>query len=34
MLRRHPKLWCDFAFRSEHAHQGKVDPAWRAALLE
>lgn len=34
MLRRHPKLWCDLAFRSEHATSGRVDPAWRAAFLE
>jgi predicted TIM-barrel fold metal-dependent hydrolase len=31
-LRRHPRLWCDLAFRSEHAGDGKVDPAWRAAF--
>jgi hypothetical protein len=34
MLRRHPKLWCDLAFRSDHATNGKVDPAWRALFLE
>lgn len=38
MLRRHKNLWCDLAFRSEHATVGpggaKVDPAWRAAFLE
>ncbi len=34
MLRRHPNLWCDLAFRSDHASNGKVDPAWRAAFLE
>lgn len=34
MLRRHPRLWCDLAFRSEHASNGKVDPGWRAAFLE
>lgn len=34
MLRRHKNLWCDLAFRSEHASGGKVDPAWRAAFLE
>jgi predicted TIM-barrel fold metal-dependent hydrolase len=34
MLRRHRNLWCDLAFRSEHASGGKVDPAWRAAFLE
>ncbi len=34
MLRRHRNLWCDLAFRSDHAGNGKVDPAWRAAFLE
>ena len=34
MLRRHKNLWCDLAFRSDHAAGGKVDPAWREAFLE
>jgi predicted TIM-barrel fold metal-dependent hydrolase len=38
MLRKHRNLWCDLAFRSDHAsvsgEQGRVDPAWRAAFLE
>jgi hypothetical protein len=34
MLRRHKNLWCDLAFRSDHASAGKVDGAWRAAFLE
>lgn len=34
MLRRHASLWCDMAFRTDHASGGKVDPAWRAAFLE
>lgn len=34
MLRRHPRLWCDLAFRSDQASGGKVDPAWREAFLE
>ncbi|MEN9628581.1 MAG: hypothetical protein RJA10_1808 [Pseudomonadota bacterium] len=33
-LRRHPRLWCDLAFRGDHANGGKVDPAWREAFLE
>ncbi|MBL8333823.1 MAG: hypothetical protein JNM08_11995 [Rubrivivax sp.] len=33
-LRRHPRLWCDLAYRSEHASGGKVDAAWRAAFEE
>ena len=34
MLRRHPQLWCDLAFRSDHATAGKVEAGWRAAFLE
>jgi hypothetical protein len=34
MLRQHKNLWCDLAFRSDHASNGKVDPAWRAAFME
>jgi hypothetical protein len=34
VLRRHPNLWCDLAFRSDHAAGGKLDPEWRALLLE
>jgi hypothetical protein len=34
MLRQFPRLWCDLAFRSDHATGGKVDAAWRAAFLE
>ena len=38
MLRRHRNLWCDLAFRSDHAlvdgQGGKVEPAWREAFLE
>ena len=34
MLRQHKNLWCDLAFRSDHAVNGKVDPAWRAAFME
>jgi hypothetical protein len=34
MLRQHRNLWCDLAFRSEHASGGKVDAGWRAAFLE
>ena len=34
MLRRHPQLWCDLAYRSEHAAGARVDPAWRAAFDE
>lgn len=34
MLRRHRNLWCDLAFRTDHAPGGKLDPGWRAAFLE
>ena len=34
MLRRHRNLWCDLAFRNDHAPGGKVDPEWRAAFIE
>ena len=34
VLRRHPRLWCDLAFRGDHATQGQVDPAWREAFTE
>jgi hypothetical protein len=33
MLERHKKLWCDLAFRTDHASGGKVDPAWRALFM-
>lgn len=33
MLRRHPTLCCDLAFRSDHASDGRVEPAWRALFL-
>jgi hypothetical protein len=34
VLRRHPRLWCDLAFRGDHASANLVDPAWRAAFEE
>ena len=33
-LRRHPRLWCDLAFRGDHASGSQVDAAWRAAFDE
>ena len=30
MLEKHPNLWTDLAFRSEHAHGGRVDDNWRS----
>jgi len=34
MLRRHRNLWCDLAFRTDHANGGKVDAEWRKAFEE
>ena len=34
MLRKHPNLWADLAFRTDHAAGGKVVPEWREAFLE
>jgi hypothetical protein len=33
MLAKHADLWCDLAFRTDHASGGKVDPEWRKAFL-
>ena len=34
LLRRYSTLWCDLAFRNDHASGGRVDPDWRAAFIE
>ena len=34
MLRKYRNLWCDLAFRTDHAPGGKLDPGWRAAFIE
>ena len=34
VLRRHPRLWCDLAFRGDHATGSQVDAAWREAFDE
>jgi len=34
MLRRHSNLWCDLAFRTDHAPGGELDPEWRALFVE
>ncbi|WP_421998957.1 amidohydrolase family protein [Reyranella sp.] len=34
MLRKYPTLWCDLAFLTAHASDGKVAPGWREAFLE
>ena len=33
VLRRHPRLSCDLAFRGDHAMGSKVEPLWREAFL-
>ena len=33
LLDRYPKLWCDLAFRSDHATMGRVDAGWRETFL-
>ncbi len=34
MLRKYPLLAVDLAYRSDHAPGGRLDPAWRAVMLE
>jgi len=34
MLRKHRNLWCDLAFRTDHAARGKIDQEWRKLFLE
>ena len=34
VLRRHPRLWCDLAYRTDHARGDQLDPAWREAFDE
>jgi len=34
MLRKHPNLWADLAFRTDHAAGGKVAVEWREAFIE
>lgn len=34
MLKKHPRLWADLAFRSEHGGGGAVPAEWRALFLE
>jgi hypothetical protein len=34
MLRKHPNLWADLAFRTDHASGGRPTPEWREAFLE
>ena len=34
MLRKHPKLWADLAYRTDYAPGGKPLPEWRETFLE
>ena len=34
MLEKHRNLWCDLAFRTDHASDDKVDAAWRPVFLQ
>ncbi len=34
LLRKHPLLVVDLAYRSDHAPGGRLDPAWRAVMVE
>jgi predicted TIM-barrel fold metal-dependent hydrolase len=33
MLAKHSNVWCDLAFRTDHASGGKVDADWRKVFL-
>ena len=34
MLLKHRNLWCDLAWRTDHAPEGRLNPAWRPLFLE
>ena len=34
LLRKYPRLWADLAFRTDHAPEGQLDPAWKTLFLE
>jgi hypothetical protein len=34
MLKKHKNLWCDLAFRTDHASGGKLDAEWRKVFME
>jgi hypothetical protein len=34
MLQKYPNLWCDLAFRSDHAPGGQPDPIWKQLFLD
>lgn len=33
MLAQFPTLWCDLAYRSDHATMGRIDPNWRKVFM-
>jgi hypothetical protein len=34
MLRKYPTLWCDLAFRTDHAPGGDLEPEWRQLFID
>ncbi len=34
LLMKHRNLWCDLAYRTDHAPEGKLNPEWRKVFLE
>ena len=34
LLLKHKNLWCDLAWRQDHAPEGKLNPDWRKVFLE
>ena len=34
MLLKHKNLWCDLAWRQDHAPEGKLNPEWRPLFME
>jgi predicted TIM-barrel fold metal-dependent hydrolase len=34
MLLKHKNLWCDLAWRQDHAPEGRLNPEWRPLFLE
>jgi hypothetical protein len=34
MLAKYPHLWCDLAFRNDHAAGGRLDPHWKQLFLD
>jgi hypothetical protein len=34
MLLKHQNLWCDLAWRTDHAPEGRLNPEWRPLFIE